>query len=306
METFDVTEVLVHELLLDQHPDLADLPIRRSMRGWDNAVFRLGDELALRIPQRIAGAVLIEHERAWLPTLLAGVPDFDAGGLDASVHLRDGHPARGYPWDWAILAWHDGDVAAHTPPTDPMDAARRLGRFSATLHRDAPADAPDNPWRGGPLSDRATMLPVQLDRVAARGRSLGDGVQRRDVEAAFAEAATVEVDTGPPSWLHGDLHLGNLIVRDGQLRAAIDFGDITAGDRATDLSVAWSLFPADPDARAEFRRFAGSVRPVDDATWTRARAWAITLNVAYLQGEFTTPERLDVAREGLAAALTRP
>ncbi|HET8930227.1 MAG TPA: phosphotransferase [Acidimicrobiales bacterium] len=304
--TMDVTEALVRDLLDDQHPDLAGLSVRRADRGWDNAVFRLGDDLALRIPQRIAGAILIEHEREWLPTILDGVPDFGAGGLDASPHLRDGHAACGYPWSWAIIPWHHGDVAAHAAPVDPVDAARRLGRFCAALHRPAQAGAPDNPWRGGPVPDRGAMLAEHLDRVEFLGRTLGEGVDRREVETAFAELAAVEADTGPPSWLHGDLHLGNLIVRDGALRAAIDFGDVTAGDRATDLSVAWPMFPDDDRVRSTFRTVAGTHRAIDDATWTRARAWSIALGVAYLQGAFTTPERTEIASRGLAAALAGP
>lgn len=304
--TVDVTESLAGELLVDQHPDLAGLPIRRAGRGWDNAVFRLGGDLALRLPQRLAGAFLIEHERKWLPVVLDGVPDFAAGGLDASPHLRAGRAGHGYPWSWAIVPWQHGQVAADTPPDDPLDAARRVGRFCAALHRPAPAGAPENPWRGGPVVDRGVFLADHLDRVEARGRALGDGVARRQVEAVFAEMASVEADAGAPSWLHGDLHLGNLIVRDGHVRAAIDFGDLTAGDRATDLSVAWSLLPDDVHARTVFRTVAGTNRVIDDATWTRARAWAIALNTAYLQGEFTTPERYAVAQRGLAAALAGP
>lgn len=301
--TVEVTGTLAAELLADQHQDLAALVIRRADRGWDNAVFRLGDDLALRIPQRIGGAFLIEHERAWLPTLLDGVPEYAAGGLDASPHLRAGYAACGYPWSWAVVPWHHGDVVASTPPEDPLDAAGRLGRFLATLHRPAPAGVPDNPWRGGPLADRIPILSEYLDKVEALERPLGDGIGRVDVEATFAELAVVDSDDGPPSWLHGDLHVGNLIVRDGTLRAVIDFGDITAGDRACDLSVAWSLFADAPDARNEFREVAGANRPIDHATWARARGWAIALQVAYLQGEFVTPVRMDSARRGITAAL---
>jgi aminoglycoside phosphotransferase (APT) family kinase protein len=48
---------------------------------------------------------------------------------------------------------------------------------------------------------------------------------------------------GPPIWLHGDLHPFNLVVNQGRLSAVIDFGDLCAGDPATDLAVAWMLFP---------------------------------------------------------------
>ncbi|MER7151067.1 phosphotransferase [Streptomyces lydicus] len=45
--------------------------------------------------------------------------------------------------------------------------------------------------------------------------------------------------------LHGDLHPANILVDRGRIRAVIDFGDITSGDPATDLSVAWMLFTAE-------------------------------------------------------------
>ena len=302
--TFEVTEDVARALLAEQHPDLGALELRPADRGWDNAVWRVGDELALRIPQRIAGAVLIEHERQWLPTLLDGVPSFAEGGLDASPHLRAGQPGCGYPWGWAVIPWHEGEVVAVAPPDDPMDAAERLGRFVAALHRQAPADAPENPWRGGPLTTRISVLRDNLDRLDAQGRSLGNGLARAEVAGAFADLVSqAGADPGPPLWLHGDLHAGNLIVRDGALRAVIDFGDITCGDRATDLAIAWSLFAGSPGARSRFREVAGSNQPIDDDTWARARGWAIALNVAYLQGEFTTPARVTAAEQGLAAAL---
>ena len=56
----------------------------------------------------------------------------------------------------------------------------------------------------------------------------------------------------------------------------IDFGDITGGDPATDLAVAWILF--DPPARAAFRERVA----VEDATWTRAMAWALSFAIMYL------------------------
>lgn len=299
----EVSGALVAALLADQHPDLADLPLREVDRGWDNVLFRLGDDLAVRMPHRFQGAALIDHELRWLAELLDGVPDFAAGGLDAASHVREGQPGHGYPWRWAVVPWHRGDVAASTPPVDPWDAAGRLGRFLAAVHRPAPDGVPPNPWRGVPLVDRQPFCGYFLDRIAELGGSLGDGVRRADVEAAFEDLVAVAADSGPPLWLYGDVHTGNLIVRDGVLRAAIDFGDLTRGDRASDLSVAWSLFADRPDAREEFRAVAGERRPVDHATWARARGWAILLNLAYLQGEVVTPERTAVAQRGLAAAL---
>ena len=72
---------------------------------------------------------------------------------------------------------------------------------------------------------------------------------------------------GAPVWLHGDLHPLNLVVADGELAAVIDFGDVCAGDPATDLAVAWMVLP--PADHRAFREAAGARRAVDDATWQR-------------------------------------
>ena len=85
---------------------------------------------------------------------------------------------------------------------------------------------------------------------------------------------------GPPRWIHGDLHPGNLLVQAGRLSAVIDFGDLTSGDPATDLAIAWMLLP--PPARQIFREAAGGADGVDDDTWMRARGWALTFGLIFL------------------------
>ena len=45
----EITADLVRDLLREQHPDLAELPIREVEGGWGNQMWRLGDELAVRI-----------------------------------------------------------------------------------------------------------------------------------------------------------------------------------------------------------------------------------------------------------------
>lgn len=302
----EITDELVRELLAEQHPDLADHPVRQLATGWDNATYRLGDDLTVRIPRRIEGAHLIDHERLWLPVLLDGVPDHRAGGLDASAHLRAGIAGAGYPWSWAIGRWHEGAPASTAPVIDLDDAADRLGCFLAALHRPAPPDAPANPWRGGPLVERTDLLGQHLDRVERLGRSLGSDITRSAVEERWADLVATPASKRGDDWIHGDLHLANLVARDGSLTAVIDFGDLTSGDRATDLAIAWPLFGDDAEARARFRHRAGAKTEIDDATWRRARGWALALAVAYIQGEHTDEAMERFARRGLAAALTYP
>jgi aminoglycoside phosphotransferase (APT) family kinase protein len=83
-------------------------------------------------------------------------------------------------------------------------------------------------------------------------------------------------------WIHGDLHPGNLLVDSGgRLSAVIDFGDLAAGDPATDLSVIWMLLP--PSERPAF--FTSARQELDrgdDHTLMRARGWALALGLAYV------------------------
>ena len=52
-----------------------------------------------------------------------------------------------------------------------------------------------------------------------------------------------------PVWLHGDVAVGNLLVRDGRLAAVLDFGSSGVGDPACDCVIAWTFL-----AGAEPRR----------------------------------------------------
>ena len=279
---------LVRALLRDQHPDLGHLELHEVAFGWDNVVFRLGDDLAVRIPRRHLAATLIEHEQRWLPVLAPALP------LPVPVPVRLGRPALGYPWSWSVVPWMVGGDAATNPPDDPQAAARTLGTFLRALHRPAPDDAPHNPFRGIPLEDRQDVTVAGIDAIGA-------WFDTSIVRERWEQLVDTPQWAGPPLWLHGDLHPANLLVRDGRLAGVVDFGDLTAGDPATDLMVAWALLPR--DAHATFRAAAGGV---DDATWRRARGWALTHAVACLASSADNPVMAGIGRRGLAAVLADP
>jgi len=92
----DVDASLVHALLREQHSDLAGLPLVDAGHGWDNSLYRLGDDLLVRLPRRRASADLIEQECRWLPELAPRLP------MATPVPLRIGRPGCGYPWAWSI------------------------------------------------------------------------------------------------------------------------------------------------------------------------------------------------------------
>jgi aminoglycoside phosphotransferase (APT) family kinase protein len=259
---------LVGALIQDQHADLADFALNDIGEGWDNRLFRLGDDLAVRLPRRAVAATLIEQEHRWLPQLSPRLP------LPIPVPRRIGRPGCGFPWSWSITPWFPGQAALLTPPQDLSTAAVALGHFLRALHQPAPAEAPHNPWRSVPLAARTHLLRDHLKRVDAL-------VDRAAVLELWDRVLSVPSWSGPPLWIHGDLHPGNLLVSQGRLAAVIDFGDLAAGDPAVDLSVIWMFLP--PATRATFRASAqGEFDPVDDHTVIRARGWALALGLAYL------------------------
>ncbi len=292
----DIDAALVGALLAEQHPDLAALPLRLVASGWDNAIFRLGDDLAVRLPRREMAATLVLHEQRWLPSLAAALP------LPVPVPLRAGVPsdALGFPWAWSVCPWLTGAVALHATLADPVAAARALGAFLAAMHRPAPADAPHNPLRGVPLARRTDRLHECLARLAG-----DDDVDGRAVVAAWDELVATPPWSRRPVWLHGDMHPANVLVDDGgRVCAVIDFGDLTAGDPATDLTIAWMLFGDDDRARQAFRTAAGADDGgIDDDTWQRGRGWALAIGVALIASSADDEAYTRLGRATVSAAV---
>lgn len=280
----DVSPALLRRLLHAQHPDLADWPLTVLANGWDNVVFRVGDDLLARLPRREMGARLAVHEQRWLPGLAPRLP------LPIPAPVRAGRPGLGYPWPWSIVPYLPGEVAALTPPADPAAAAVSLGGFLAALHTPAPPDAPDNPFRGVPLADRTDTVMQNLSLVA-------DQVDARAVRRMWAAALAAPRWRQPPVWVHGDLHPANILVHDGRISGVIDFGDLTAGDPAADLSVGWMLLPA-----GCHQAFRDSAR-ASDASWARATGWALALGLVYLAHSADHPQLAAVGRHTLDAVL---
>jgi aminoglycoside phosphotransferase (APT) family kinase protein len=260
----DVTVELVRALLADQHPDFAALPIVHAEDGWDNAMFRLGDDLALRMPRRAAGGALILTEQRWLPQLAPTLP------LPTPAPVRVGEPGHGYPFAWSVVPWLEGEPSDLAPP-DPGQGEVLAG-FLAALHRPAPADAPHNAYRGSvALADRTEAFEQRHAQAEAMHGAL-DPALRRCWDAGLA----APIDA-PRSWFHGDLHGRNVLVEDGRLAGVIDWGDMAAGDAACDLASVWMLL-----RDREARRRAMAAYPASDATWARARGWAALMTVMLL------------------------
>ncbi|WP_236653243.1 aminoglycoside phosphotransferase family protein [Streptacidiphilus melanogenes] len=281
----DVSVGLVRRLLEEQHPDLAGLRPEVLANGWDNLVCRLGEEFLVRLPRRAVAAELLVHEQRWLPRLAAQLP------LPVPAPVRAGRPAEAYPWAWSVVPYLPGRTAAATPPDDLSAAATALGGFLAALHTAAPADAPVSAFRGIPLAGRSAGVRAALAHVP-------DVADREAARQLWERALAAPAWDGPPSWLHGDLHPANVLVDQGRLSAVIDFGDLTSGDPATDLAVAWMFLP--PAARADLRRAYGSA---DDATWERARGWALALGLVFLTHSADNPLMAGIGERTFRAVL---
>jgi aminoglycoside phosphotransferase (APT) family kinase protein len=258
----EVTAELIRDLLRDQHPDLADRPVRLGARGWDNQLWRLGDDLAVRLPWATQDAdALLRKEHAWLPALAPHLP------LPVPVPQRVGEPSERFPRPWIVTTWVPGEPADRAPATRAEEAADALAAFLTALHRPAPAGAPSGRFRGGSLADHAEGFAGQL----ASATDMGLIPDPDAVRAVWEDAAAAPDWAGPALWLHGDLHPANVLTADGTFCGVIDFGDLFAGDPAWDLAAAWILLP---DGVAE--RFFDAYRPTPDAaTLRRARGCAV-------------------------------
>lgn len=259
-----IDAALVRGLLDDQHPDLADLSLDAIDAGWDNQMFRLGDRLAMRLPRRALAAALVIHEQDWLPDLAPRLP------IHTPAPVRVGAPGRGYPWRWSVLPWFEGTPACDAPPED--DQVERMANFLTALHREAPANAPINPVRGEPLARRAGDVEARLERLSDATEMITPAVVRAWRAGLAAPASTA------PKWIHGDLHARNILVREGAISAIIDWGDMTSGDVATDLGVAWHLFEEAPARAAFFARYGATADQM-----ARAMAWAVRIGALLLE-----------------------
>jgi aminoglycoside phosphotransferase (APT) family kinase protein len=258
----EVSAELIRDLLREQHPDLADHPLRLGARGWDNQLWRLGDDLAVRLPWATRSAdALLRKEHAWVPTLAPRLP------LPIPVPQRFGEPAERFPRPWTVTTWVPGTPADLAPATRAAEAAKALGAFLTAIHRPAPDGAPVGRGHGGALAELAGRFSEHLASAVEMGL-----ISDPDVVSAIWEDALAAPDwTGPLVWLHGDLHPANVLTADGTFCGVIDFGDLCAGDPARDLAAPWVLLP---DGAAD--AFYDAYEPaVDAATLRRARGWAV-------------------------------
>jgi aminoglycoside phosphotransferase (APT) family kinase protein len=257
-DELEIGEALVRRLLAEQFPAWADLPLRRIEPGGTvNAIFRLGDELSVRLPRRDGPSEPASKELEWLPRLAPLLP------IAIPVPVAQGRAGDEYPWFWEIHRWVEGE-SVPVEEIDAIQAARDLASLVRALQQVSPEGAP--PGRGIPLAERDEDFRYWLRRFE------GD----QAVAAVWERALAAPPWKGRPVWHHGDLDVRNWLVRDGRISGVIDWGSMGVGDPACDVMVAWKLHS--PAARDAFR----DALPTDDATWERARGWVVSQAVAIL------------------------
>lgn len=279
----EVAPELVRALLAEQFPRWAALPLAPvPSAGTDHALYRLGDDLAVRLPRIYWAVGQVEKEMEWLPRLAPHLP------LHISEPIAVGASGHGYPWAWGVYRWLDGKN-----PDPPMAAtpqtAHDLAHFIAAIQRIDPTGAPSG--RGVPLARRDAD-------VRAAIAALHNDYNPTLLTTAWEEALHTPAWSGPPVWHHGDLQAGNLLARNGRLHAVIDFGCMGIGDPACDVMAAWLFLSA--ESRAIFR-FA---LQVDDDTWARGKGWALSMGLMALPYYRTTnPGLAAIARRAIDEVL---
>lgn len=279
---YSLDEDGVRALLRTAAPQLADLPLSLFAAGWDNAMWRLGVDLVVRLPRRALAVSLITNEQRALPEI---GPALAALGIRTPIPVLSGVPNDAFPRPWSVVPWIDGSPALASSRVANSSWAPRLAEALRSLHAAAPGDAPRNPVRGRALKTRDDAMRPRLDALSTRSAL-------RDAWAAGLAAAP----SAERVWIHGDLHPGNILVHEGSLTALIDFGDVTVGDPAYDLASAWLLF--DAPGRQAFRAATG--HRYDDATWVRARAWAAYIALMLLTQSDDRPDHLAVGQSTAA------
>ncbi|MFI6390336.1 aminoglycoside phosphotransferase family protein [Nonomuraea sp. NPDC050547] len=280
-----IDAALARRLVDSQFPQWAGLPLALvDPGGSDHMIYRLGEELAVRLPRHTGAIEQAAKELEWLPRLAPHLP------LAIPVPVAVGRPDFGYPWPWGVARWLEGEVATVEALADSGEAAAELAAFLLALQGFAAV----------PESE------LSAESLAARDRSTRAAIARADgafdgaaMTALWEEALAAPEWGRDPVWFHGDFHTGNLLTVGGRLSAVIDFGGLGAGDPACDLTIAYTLMS--PAGRTAFR----AALDVDEATWLRGRGWALTTGLnAYDAYAAVNPRVAEQTTRQITQALT--
>lgn len=262
-----ITVKLVEKLVATQFPEYADQSVQPvESSGTDNALFRLGSKLVVRLPRLPVKEAHIEKEYTWLPILAPHLP------IKMPRPVALGKPNNEYPCQWSIFEWIDGRPVSETTVADINQTAKDLADFIKNLQRINAAGGPQPKGtydRGVPLARRD--LPTR-EAIA----KLEDMYDIEKLHSEWQTALDATSWQSDPVWIHGDLDGRNMLAKDGKLCAIIDFGSLNVGDPAYDAMVAWKIFSG------ESRNIFKEQLEVDEVTWTRGRGIVLSQAVMIL------------------------
>ncbi len=256
-------EEIVRALLREQCPQWAGLALSPAGAGTDNTMYRLGGDLLVRVPRTSSTAGALRKERTWLPRLAPHLP------CRVPEPVYAGAPGAAFPLPWSVYRWIDGEVAGAGAVRDWSAFGADLAGVVRGLHATALMGAVregDLAWyRGAGLAGSAE--PVEASFAGCRAID-GHGLDLDRLRRMWHDGLALPDPAGPHVWLHGDLKPTNLLVRRGRLHAVIDFGALSVGYPDAEHAAVW-------DYPAAARRAYWDALRLDDATWLRARSWAV-------------------------------
>ncbi|ARG97094.1 aminoglycoside phosphotransferase family protein [Legionella micdadei] len=259
MDNVKIDTCLVQKLIAEQLPQWQSLPIYPVVQsGWDNRTFHLGEEMVIRLPSAQEYEPQIEKEYKWLPWLSKQL------SFQITQPIALGKPSSTYPWHWSINRWIEGESASRQNIHDMKSFAKALGKSLKELQSlnstGGPAAGAHNFYRGGFLNAYDHEMQLAIPKIK--------NAPEQNLAASLWQQAISSEWQVSPVWVHGDIAVGNILVRNGRFHALIDFGQLAIGDPACDLAIAWNLFSA--EERSVFK----DAIQLDKHTWVRALGWA--------------------------------
>ncbi|MEO1262798.1 MAG: aminoglycoside phosphotransferase family protein [Bacteroidota bacterium] len=266
---------LIRTLIKTQFPDFLKYKLEFLDEGWDNAMYRLGRKYMVRVPRRKVADQLMKNEQKWLPFFSEKLP------VPIPAPVCIGLPGNSYPWHWSIIPWFDGRSSDLAKPNDFQ--AETLVGFLKKLHVPAPPDVPLNEVRDVPLKIKSPDVLNRFRRLKKRTNLVTE-----KIENIWQAGISADLNKNK-TWIHGDLHPRNIIVKNGEIKAVIDWGDMTAGDPATDLSSLWMLFEKEIAFNA-MKKYGASEDLIK-----RAKGWAVFFGAILLDtGLVNSPQHATI------------
>ncbi|MFJ8089151.1 aminoglycoside phosphotransferase family protein [Lysinibacillus sp. NPDC095746] len=251
---------LVSKLINSQFPEWSNLEIKSVKKsGNDNKTFHLGNSMSVRLPSDEVYVPQVEKEQKWLPILAKHL------STPISEPLAKGEPSGDYPHPWSVNKWLDGEIVTIENIDDPNQFANELGGFLVELQS---IDASGGPLAGEHNFYRGGDIVVYDDECRDAINNNVTTFNKHILEEIW-ELALTSKWAGGPVWVHGDIAPGNILIKNGKLRAVIDFGILGVGDPSCDAAMAWTFF--DDKSRKTFK----NALNFDEETWNRARGWAL-------------------------------